>query len=59
MTKNCEERGDQENDRLDVISHQRNVFDGNGEAAVKELPKALNIEGKGKGPVFIVRPAGI
>ena len=59
MTKDCKKRGDQENDRLDVISHQRNMFDRNREAPMKELPKALDVESEIKGPVFIVRPSGI
>ena len=59
MTKDCKKRGDQEYDRLDVISHQWNVFDRDRKATVKELPKALDIESEIKGPVFIVRPADI
>ena len=59
MTKDCKKRSDQEHDRLDVISHQWNVFDRDREAAMKELPKALDIESEIKGPVFIVRPADI
>ena len=54
-----EERGNQKDDRFDMIPEQRDTFDRHLEPSMDELPEGLDVIGEIEGPVFKVRPAGV
>src|SRR5207253_8027278 len=59
MTKNEEERSKEKNNRFDVITEQRNVFDRDIETPVNQLPDRLNIIGEVEAPILEIGPARV
>ena len=59
MTKNDEERGKEEKDRLDVVTKEGDVFDRHIQTPVNQLPDRLDIVGQVEGPILETRPASI
>ena len=59
MAKHGKEWGKKKNDRLYVISEQRNIYYRYLETAVNELPEGLDIVGEIEGSIFKIGPTGV
>ena len=58
MAERQEKRGNEKDDRLNMIPEQRDTFNGHLEPPVDELPEGLDVISEIKRPVLKVRPAG-